>query len=504
MIKSSNAANTLFDQIEESIRIVLASYKIRAWVISLHNYAPRHSPKDAKDTIRIRTLGDFNISWKEAVSDIYYGIVEQAAISAHIQMRVEICNEDKMYMDTSYFIKDDTAIHSIARIQPSVLGAVMEHCPGKWTSIAYHNRGAPHYNSEKRITAIVYIRPGAIHAWGELEERIINAIQSAGFPADIDISVEILPGQISLTQSYSDRPLDYHGVSYLPMVPSNGSSIAPSNCIDAAGTLGPVVNYCAAGKEEVKKCFLTCYNVIASGDLAGKEINDSHGIGINGREIDSQIDVDYPAKYDANETWRIHTAFIESGKGSKRDFEVLKRLDDIAAQGPIGQVKFASWNRLTYTNHRMDWALIELDPARPVKNVLPMEDRFKGDHLYGIPEYMVKEGDTVSGTSNSLRSKWYGKVGRTSRCTGAEQSLIKRAIAWDDGAVSHEYEFKSANSYDRFAQVGDSGSLVFNLEKEWVGMLFAMEWSMGIGFVTPAFELLRDIEETTGGTITLA
>lgn len=116
----------------------------------------------------------------------------------------------------------------------------------------------------------------------------------------------------------------------------------------------------------------------------------------------------------------------------------------------------------------------------------------------------MQEGDTVSGTSNSLRSKWYGKVGRTSHCTGAEQSLIKRAIAWDDDTVSHEYEFKSIDSDDRFAQVGDSGSLVFNLEKEWVGMLFAMERSMGIGFVTPAFELLRDIEETTGDTITLA
>lgn len=244
--------------------------------------------------------------------------------------------------------------------------------------------------------------------------------------------------------------------------------------------------------------------MIASGDLAGGEINDSRGIGINGREVDSQIDVDYPAKYDVRETRRIHTAFIESGKGSKRDVEVLKLLDKIAAQGPIGQVKFASGHRLTYTNHRMDWALIELDPARPVKNVLPMEDRFKGNCFYGIPGYRVKEGDAISGTSNSLRSKWYGKVGRTSRCTGAEQSPIKRAIAWDDGTLSHEYEFRSVDSGDRFAQVGDSGSLVFNLEKEWVGMLFAMERSTGIGFVTPAFELLRDIEETTGGTVTLA
>lgn len=35
-------------------------------------------------------------------------------------------------------------------------------------------------------------------------------------------------------------------------------------------------------------------------------------------------------------------------------------------------------------------------------------------------------------------------------------------------------------------------------------MLFAADMSSGIGFVTPAYELLRDIEETTGSTIELA
>ncbi|KFZ25359.1 hypothetical protein V502_00164 [Pseudogymnoascus sp. VKM F-4520 (FW-2644)] len=288
------------------------------------------------------------------------------------------------------------------------------------------------------------------------------------------------------------------------MVPSNGSSIAPSKCTDAAGTLGPVVSYRAAGKDEVKRCFLTCYNVIATGHPASKKINDSRGIGINGREVGFQIDVDHPSKYDVIETRRIHMARMEKGEGYEEDIEVIKRLDEIATQGPIGQVKFASGYRLTDKNHRMDWALIELDPARPVQNLLPMKNQFKMRSFHGVSAYRVQEADTVSGTNDTFNSRWYGKVGRTSEYTGAEQSLIKRAIAWDDGTVSHEYEFKSMDSGDQFAQVGDSGSLVFNLEKEWVGMLFAVERSMGIGFVTPAFELLRDIEETTGGTITLA
>lgn len=115
-------------------------------------------------------------------------------------MRVEILNEDKMYRDASYLIKDDAAIDSIARIQHFVLGAVREHCPEKWTSIAYHNRGSPDYNSEKQITANVFVGPGAIHAWGELEEEIIDSIQlqSTVFLGKLDINIEILPGQISL------------------------------------------------------------------------------------------------------------------------------------------------------------------------------------------------------------------------------------------------------------------------------------------------------------------
>lgn len=301
---------------------------------------------------------------------------KHGCINTQIQMRVEICNEDKMYTDTSYLIKDDAAINYIARVQPFVLGAVMEHCPGKWTSIAYHNRGAPHYNSEERITAIVYIKPEAIHAWEKLEEKIISAIQSAGFPAEIDISVEILPGRISLTQSSSDRPLGYHNICCVPMVPSNGSSIAPYNCTDVTGTLGPVVNYRAAGTEEVKRCFLTCYNVIASGDPARKEINELLGIGLNGRQADCKIDIEYPSKCDVRETRRVHKCLsgreIESGRGA-----IVKRFDEIAAQGPIGQIKFASGHRLTYTNHRMDWALIELGPGRSVKNLLPMEGWFR-------------------------------------------------------------------------------------------------------------------------------
>ncbi|KFX89542.1 hypothetical protein O988_08600 [Pseudogymnoascus sp. VKM F-3808] len=507
--KHSKANEAIHEQLYDSIQTILSDHNISASA-AVYNRASRNTPKDAVDVLLIRTRSVDTTSWKAAAKEIY-NIIEPAATTAQIEMRVEIYNDEMMYGDVSVdLIKDNSTIDAITKIQPYVLGAVMESCPGKWTSIAHHNRGLPFYKCVTRPTAIIFVKPGAIHPWAELEEKVFRTIISAAFPEEINISVEILPGRIiSHTQQQpssktrdSGRSLSYHCVDYLPMVPSNGSSIAPSNCTEAGGTLGAVVNYRAPGKEEIKRCFLTSYDVIASGDPAGKQINDARGIGLNGREVDVQIDVDYPAKYDVRETKRFREPLVTQYEGSAK---VIKRLDEITAQGPIGHVKFASGHRLTDKNHRMDWALIELDPARPLENLLPMEYRFRGRNFGNLHyDYIVQEGNTVSGTACIHNSSWYGKDGRTSDCTSAESGFIKRAIAWDDGSISHEYEHTSIDSDTRFAQDGDAGSLVFNHEKEWVGMLFAVDRCTNCAFVMPVFELVRDIEEMTGGTITLA
>ncbi|OBT51236.1 hypothetical protein VE04_08530 [Pseudogymnoascus sp. 24MN13] len=147
-----------------------------------------------------------------------------------------------------------------------------------------------------------------------------------------------------------------------------------------------------------------------------------------------------------------------------------------------------------------------LDPARPAKNLLPEKSQFNQKSFSGgIGPYKIQKGDTVCGTNNINKRTWYGKVGRTTECTAGEHSLIRTNMKWDDiGLISDEYEFRSLDSGKKFADGGDSGSLVFNLKGEWVGMLFAANTSTECGYVTPVHELIKDIEETTGGTITLA
>ncbi|KFY56547.1 hypothetical protein V497_06165 [Pseudogymnoascus sp. VKM F-4516 (FW-969)] len=284
--KHSKASEAIHEQLYDCIKKILSDHNISASA-AVYKKASRNTPEDAVDVLLIRTRSVDTTSWKAAATEIYK-IIGPAATAAQIDMRVEIRNDEMIYGDVSVdLIKDDATIDAITKIQPSILGAVMELCPGKWTSIAYHNRGLPFYKCETRATAIIFVKPGSIHAWAELEEKIIRTIISAAFPEEINISVEILPGRIiSHTQQQpssktrdSGRALSYHCVDYLPMVPSNGSSIAPSNCTEAGGTLGAVVSYRAPGKEEVKKCFLTSYDVIASGDPAGKQINDACGRG---------------------------------------------------------------------------------------------------------------------------------------------------------------------------------------------------------------------------------
>lgn len=442
-----------------------------------------------------------------AASDIYQ-MVETAAASAHIEMRIEIQNPEKMYQDVSHFVRDEATLDTMTKIQPIVKHTVMEHCPGKWTSIAYHNRGPRYGNIDQRPTVVVFITPGSIYSWEQFEERIFNVVQSARLPDEVELSVEILPGCISPRQIMENEdPIAYVELNELATIPSNGASIAPSLCMKEAGSLGAVVDYHPGDKSETVKCFLTSYHVVASGDPAGRRVNDNIGIGLNGRNVDCKIDIDYPAKYDANETKRFVTFRIaKDGDETGNDRAILKRLESITTAGPIGHVKYASGHQLNTAKRRMDWALVALktpNPGNSMQNMLPSREKFTAQCFQGVPAYKVQPGDTISGTGDILKNTWYGKLGRTSQGTAAEYTRIKRTIAWDNGLVSDEYEFRTLHSGAQFARRGDSGSLVFNMRKEWVGMLIASDVYDETGFVTPVQDLIKDIEDKTGGTITL-
>ncbi|OBT51238.1 hypothetical protein VE04_08528 [Pseudogymnoascus sp. 24MN13] len=177
--KASDSSEDIFARLDERIRGVLENGK---------GYDNHHEP---------------DVSWKKAASEIYYGIIEPAAIAAQIQMRVEIRNEEKMYKNVSHIIRDDGVVEILERIQPLVNDAVKEFCVWKWSSIAYHDRGLERHGFEPRgtedkVSVIVFIRPGSVDAWEVVEGKIVGAIESALPLGEIDISVELLPGLVQL------------------------------------------------------------------------------------------------------------------------------------------------------------------------------------------------------------------------------------------------------------------------------------------------------------------
>jgi hypothetical protein len=94
------------------------------------SFIPKGPPREPNGTIIIKTHDESNATWKNAVSKIYNEIVEPAATSARLQIRVEIRNEDLMYKDYSRAIRDYDAVEILERAEPRIVEAVREFCGG--------------------------------------------------------------------------------------------------------------------------------------------------------------------------------------------------------------------------------------------------------------------------------------------------------------------------------------------------------------------------------------
>ncbi|KFY39483.1 hypothetical protein V495_05922 [Pseudogymnoascus sp. VKM F-4514 (FW-929)] len=194
--KASDAGEELFGQLEMQIQRVLESYGITTQEISIHTLVSKGPPRERKDTIIIKTHDESNATWKEAVSKIYNEIVEPAAISAQLQMWVEIRNEDLMYKDYSHAIRDRDALEILERAESRIVEAVREFCGGMWSYVSIHERGrAPRVN-KKKPAAVVGIKPGSVNAWGAFEERIIGIVESVVLPGEVDVYVDLMIGVV--------------------------------------------------------------------------------------------------------------------------------------------------------------------------------------------------------------------------------------------------------------------------------------------------------------------
>ncbi|ELR09987.1 hypothetical protein VC83_06386 [Pseudogymnoascus destructans] len=504
--KVRDITEVLFDSIIEAA----GTFGISCQTIEVHHMWQRGFPQTAGDTIILSTLDVIATRW-EAAANYILGMVEEAVVD--IEFRIEIRNPDLMYSDISMPIRDREVCKVLTEIAPPFEAEVERSCPSLWTSIACHSRRRyDAYEDPGNATIVLFIEPKSVSLWGLIEERLREVMESVQSAREFNISLEILPGfnipAVTPSEEMLEESARYQG--RVPASPANGASIGPRVSTTRSGSIGPVVYFKAHDKAEPQKGILTCHHVISSGDPQGRRDNDRLGIGLNGSKVNRRIDIDWPSRQDIDYTKKRLDEDILKGKDKNGELASMRTsvTSRFTPTTSIGHVAFSSGMRLNDSKTRMDWALIILTspgPGDAIENVLPLRSAF-GDEFEvpGFENYKVGPGHKVSDIHELMPGSWVAKKGRTTGITVGEVGEKKRVVHWKNGMKSMEFEaFTYATGIKQFAEPGDSGSMAFDLQGAWVGMVIGMDSLKECGYVTSAGELIADIEAKTKGKITL-
>lgn len=219
--------------------------------------------------------------------------------------------------------------------------------------------------------------------------------------------------------------------------------------------------------------------------------------------VTRRIEIAYPAPCDGDYTKESIT------KDARRDTEFRKSLcEDLAAfierEGVIGEVIHASglrYNSAGDRRLRMDWTLVAFHPHKDaVLNTAPTKFRWHSN-MSGLRVRNNGSGtNVISETDEPVAFSWAVEVDSGSWGMAGRVNSMKRTVCWGDGVVSKEIEVIPCHG--SFEEGGDDGSMVFNVDEEWVGIVIGGD-SEYAGYITPAADIIADIKARTGGTITL-
>lgn len=409
-----------------------------------------------------------------------------------------------MYRDVSSIIKPNSLAHKACmQVEQTVYEKVKELCPDQWRAISYHMRGPAFETENRKPTIMIRIASRTRSSWQLVTDEITEAVKSAN-PYNIELHIEILPGCAQLLISREVMPPEPFIIRDLPENPVNGSSIGARGA-QYAGSVGTWVDFQPPGNAEKQRCFLTCHHVISSGDEANKTANDYLGIGLDGRPVGTPIRVDYPAPFDATATTQwLQLEIAHGDRRSEQSAQTINDINNYVSAGGIGSVIYASgYFRQNINGHRMDWALVRVHRSSPSQCNTPPAANFSLKELFhGKLDYYVNENEVISKIGSLTMGDWAAKVGR-SGVTAGEVNSMQSTVHWDNGAESKEIEISALEQGTDFARPGDSGAMVVNLKKEWVGILVGKLDLENYGFVTSSEELMDDIRARTGGSISL-
>jgi hypothetical protein len=497
--------------LESEYKKVLEDNNVRLHHTSIMALSRKGESETPRDTLVIYSEDMDTRGWKGAAT-IIQEIVDRAArrVNGNLAIRVELRNDNMMYRDISSIIRPGTPEQfACMDIEESVYEEVKRSCPGDWNSICYFMRGPRGQTKGLKLTLVVGIMPRKRNQWGWVEERISDALQSFK-NKEIEIHIELIPGWVQLLADTSG-PVSKDMLPIPPEIYWNtevaaqsGASIGPRGTQDA-GTLGTWVTF--RGTDGVKQvCFLTCCHVISPGDRENQTTNEKYGIGLNGKKPIKPIIVDYPAPFDAEPSKATLSSSIAKGhdhEGTmKRSMGVIEKY---IRNGGIGSVIHASGiYRTNISNRRMDWALVRChDPSTVGKNIPPpgpFTTMQLGGRQLEVP-YVVKPGEIVQKNNTLVDGAWVTKKGRTSGVTAGEVHAMKARIDWKNGMETYEIVVQGFGG--DFVDRGDSGAMVTDINKEWVGMVIGKDFRESWGIITSVSDLRADIDKGTGGTICL-
>ncbi|KAH6953593.1 hypothetical protein DER45DRAFT_528167 [Fusarium avenaceum] len=197
-------------------------------------------------------------------------------------------------------------------------------------------------------------------------------------------------------------------------------------------------------------------------------------------------------------------------------------------QKDIGIIAVSGFGRRTKTGHRLDWALIDIGKDRQGSNRLP--DRSAWNNCYHSPKHrpaistygapLKKQRRSMLPINEQLshlpRIEEVWKLGAATGLSLGEFSEFKSDVRLKDEShlnlsCSTEYVFVYNHPKEGklpFAGPGDSGSVVFDNNGSIVGLLFRgqppqrSDGRVGLAYVTPIEDVLRDIKSFMGGVIT--
>ncbi|KFY83830.1 hypothetical protein V500_09868 [Pseudogymnoascus sp. VKM F-4518 (FW-2643)] len=194
--KCSEEACNIEEDLYDSIVDAAKSFGITCRSMSTQRLWKTGSSDTAKYTLVISTSNTDTTRWEEAANHIYE-IVDKAATSDGIKMEVEIQNPSEMYDDVSSPIRDDDICRVLDMIEPVFTAEAEKNCRPSLTSIAYHcrKRRFPENREDPgQPTILIFVNPGSMGVWGQIEERICRAIEEVPCPDNAEVALEILIG----------------------------------------------------------------------------------------------------------------------------------------------------------------------------------------------------------------------------------------------------------------------------------------------------------------------